>query len=299
MWGLPARSAEAFPENARAPREPVNGIRMRGPGSPGSARSALRVVGLPAGRVRSARRCGRRPVQTANVGEAGQLARGFRGRLRSRRQVEGSIRVSGHWPRVRLVSATVAVVAVAGSIGLFVVRMRMRADAPEMPFSDLLTALDDGRVAAITVTGDALDVRLSDGRLLRTVAPANYVAANPSFVPQLAAKQVRFEVRSTAEPGAYSYGALVVGLSFVALLGFALYRVTTGRIPTLEAKTREADPQQATVTFEDVAGVDEAKEEVREIVDFLREPQRFAAIGGRIPKGVRLVGPPGTGKTLL
>ena len=78
-----------------------------------------------------------------------------------------------------------------------------------------------------------------------------------------------------------------------------LYRVTCGRIPALESKTREADPEQSTVTFADVAGVDEAKEEVKEIVDFLREPARFAAIGGRIPKGVLLVGPPGTGKTLL
>jgi cell division protease FtsH len=75
--------------------------------------------------------------------------------------------------------------------------------------------------------------------------------------------------------------------------------VTSGRIPALETKTREVDPESVPVTFEDVAGVDEAKEEVKEIVDFLREPERFAAIGGRIPKGVLLVGPPGTGKTLL
>ncbi len=75
--------------------------------------------------------------------------------------------------------------------------------------------------------------------------------------------------------------------------------MTSGRIPALESKTREADPESTTVTFADVAGVDEAKEEVKEIVDFLREPERFSAIGGRIPKGVLLVGPPGTGKTLL
>jgi AAA+ superfamily predicted ATPase len=78
-----------------------------------------------------------------------------------------------------------------------------------------------------------------------------------------------------------------------------LYRITSGRIPNLESRTRTANPDEQTVTFEDVAGVDEAKEEVKEIVDFLREPSRFSAIGGRIPKGVLLVGPPGTGKTLL
>jgi cell division protease FtsH len=76
------------------------------------------------------------------------------------------------------------------------------------------------------------------------------------------------------------------------VLGLTLYRVTTGRIPALESKTREAGKEATTVTFDDVAGVDEAKEEVKEIVDFLREPERFSAIGGRIPKGVLLVGPP-------
>ena len=85
----------------------------------------------------------------------------------------------------------------------------------------------------------------------------------------------------------------LLGLVFVGVLGFTLYRVTSGRIPALESKTREADPEATTVTFADVAGVDEAKEEVKEIVDFLREPARFSAIGGRIPKGVLLVGPSG------
>jgi cell division protease FtsH len=76
-----------------------------------------------------------------------------------------------------------------------------------------------------------------------------------------------------------------------------LFRVT-GRVTTLE-KVRTVDPNNMTVTFNDVAGVDEAKDEVREIVDFLKDPGRFSAIGGRIPRGILLVGPPGTGKTLL
>ena len=137
------------------------------------------------------------------------------------------------------------------------------------------------------------------GELFRTVAPANYVTANAAFVPDLAKRNVRIDVRSVPEQTAYSYGALVLGLGFVGLLAFTMYRVTSGRIPALESKTREADSETTTVTFADVAGVDEAKEEVKEIVDFLREPERFSAIGGRIPKGVLLVGPPGTGKTLL
>jgi cell division protease FtsH len=125
------------------------------------------------------------------------------------------------------------------------------------------------------------------------------VTANPSFVPDLAKRGVRLDVRPPADPAAYNYGALALGVVFVAILGFTLYRVTSGRIPALESKTREADREAERITFADVAGVDEAKEEVKEIVDFLREPSRFSAIGGRIPKGVLLVGPPGTGKTLL
>jgi cell division protease FtsH len=95
------------------------------------------------------------------------------------------------------------------------------------------------------------------------------------------------------------YASTILGFVFMGVVGFSLYRVTSGRIPALESKTRQAKESSLTVTFADVAGVDEAKEEVKEIVDFLREPGRFAAIGGRIPKGVLLVGPPGTGKTLL
>jgi cell division protease FtsH len=171
--------------------------------------------------------------------------------------------------------------------------------AVSVPFSDLLRDLDHTAVASVVVNGDALEFTLTDGQRFRTIAPANYVSGNASFVQELARKNVRLDVRPTSEPATVSYGALVLGIGFVAFLGFTLFRVTTGRIPALENKTREADAESRTVTFADVAGVEEAKEEVKDIVDFLREPGRFSAIGGRIPKGVLLVGPPGTGKTLL
>ena len=137
---------------------------------------------------------------------------------------------------------------------------------------------------------------------MRTTAPANYVTANPSFVSGARQEEsVRIDVRTAVRDSRPTATArLLLGLAFRrACSAFTLYRVTSGRIPALESKTREADPEARPVTFDDVAGVDEAKEEVKEIVDFLREPGRFAAIGGRIPKGVLLVGPPGTGKTLL
>jgi cell division protease FtsH len=184
-----------------------------------------------------------------------------------------------------------------GTVMLF--RMGRGPVAQPVPFSDLLRQLERGAVSEVVVSGDALEYKLTSGEQYRTVAPANYVTTNTAFVPELAKRNVRIDVRTVPEQSAYSYGALVLGLGFVGLLAFTMYRVTSGRIPALESKTREADAESTTVTFADVAGVDEAKEEVKEIVDFLREPGRFSAIGGRIPKGVLLVGPPGTGKTLL
>ena len=103
----------------------------------------------------------------------------------------------------------------------------------------------------------------------------------------------------TPEPAALSYGAIVTAAAFFALLGFTVYRTTAGPHSTTPAGRASPNAGDRSITFQDVAGVDEAKDEVKEIVDFLREPERFSAIGGRIPKGVLLVGPPGTGKTLL
>jgi len=181
----------------------------------------------------------------------------------------------------------------------FTMRAHKTPEMAQVPFSDLLQQVDQGAVAGIVVTGDSVEFTLRDGQTLRTVAPPNYLTANATFVPELAKRNVRIDVRPLTEPAAYSYGAIALAVVFMTLLGLTLYRVTTGRIPALESKTREADTKESPVTFADVAGVDEAKEEVRELVDFLREPERFSAIGGRIPKGVLLVGPPGTGKTLL
>jgi cell division protease FtsH len=202
------------------------------------------------------------------------------------------------WSRRRILSiaGVVLLALVATGLGL---RSRLAVDVAEVPFSDLLRAADQDLVSEIVVNGDSLDVKLTDGKTMRTVAPANYLAANSAFISELAKKRVRIVVQTSPEQTAYSYGALALGVVFMTLVGFTLYRVTSGRIPALEAKTREANSEETTVTFADVAGVDEAKEEVKEIVDFLREPGRFSAIGGRIPKGVLLVGPPGTGKTLL
>jgi cell division protease FtsH len=199
--------------------------------------------------------------------------------------------------RAIVIAVTLVIAAMVG--GLLVLRARRGPSIAHVPFSALLRDLETGTVSAVVVAGDNLEVTLSNGETFRTTAPANYVTASPAFVADLASKHVRIDVQPLSEPSAYNYIAPVLGVGFIAALGFMMYRITSGRIPALESKMREADAETMTVTFEDVAGVDEAKEEVKELVDFLRDPGRFTAIGGRIPKGVLLVGSPGTGKTLL
>jgi cell division protease FtsH len=199
--------------------------------------------------------------------------------------------------RAIIIAATLLLIAVSG--GLMLVRARRAPAVARAPFSDLLRHLDNGTVSAVVVNGDTLDFTIAGGQTFRTTAPVNYVTVNAAFVADLAKKHVRIEVQTLPEQSPYSVGALLLGLGIISALGFMMYRVTSGRIPALESRTREAVADAMTVTFADVAGVDEAKEEVKELVDFLREPGRFEAIGGRIPKGVLLVGPPGTGKTLL
>jgi cell division protease FtsH len=206
---------------------------------------------------------------------------------------------AGKWSRQRAAWIAAPAVVLVAFVGMLLMRSRTTVALAEVPFSDLLRDLDRGQVEQVVVNGDTLSFTLAGGQSLQTNAPPNYVTANPSFIPDLAKQHVRIEIRTAPEQNAYSYGALILGIGFLGLLGLALYRITSGRIPALESKTRTANPEESTITFADVAGVDEAKEEVKEIVDFLREPGRFSAIGGRIPKGVLLVGPPGTGKTLL
>ena len=185
----------------------------------------------------------------------------------------------------------------AAPAGLFIVRQP--AAEPPMPFSEFLRRLDDGTVAQVTFGDPAIEVAFKDGSAATTFAPPDFLAANASFVTDLVKRQIVVDVVPGKDPRSLSWSALAMAAGFFALLAFTVYRTTSGRIPSVSSRTRVADRDANVVTFQDVAGVDEAKDEVKEIVDFLREPQRFSAVGGRIPKGILLVGPPGTGKTLL
>jgi cell division protease FtsH len=189
------------------------------------------------------------------------------------------------------------VVTIAAAAGIYVARRP--ATPPVVAFSDFIQHVESGAVKQVRIGEQALEVTLRDGHVLTTVAPAEFMSSNSAFVGDLFKRKIRVEVMAPEDPTSLSWSAISFVAAFFALLCFTVYRTTAGKIPSMTSRTRLADRTNNVITFQDVAGVDEAKDEVKEIVDFLKEPQRFAAVGGRIPKGVLLVGPPGTGKTLL
>ena len=206
----------------------------------------------------------------------------------------------GKLPRTRVFWMIAgALVLILSVVSFYWLRPSAQPAPANAAFSDFLHDIEAGRVRHVTQAQEALEFDLVDGSRHVTVAPQGYVASSPTFVTDLARRGIRFDVKAGEETHAASgYGAMGFGLLLLGFAGLALFRAINGRVPTLE-KARTIDPQQVTITFADVAGIDEAKDEVREIVDFLKEPERFAEIGGRIPRGVLLIGPPGTGKTLL
>jgi cell division protease FtsH len=206
---------------------------------------------------------------------------------------------AGHKPRKKKIWLGVSAVAVLLVLGGAYGYQLLQADVPaSVPFSVFLRDVGAGGVRSVTVADSGLLFERKDGSKAQTVAPAGYVASNPTFVTSLTDRGISLDVIQPAASRAGTYTALIIGLLFFGFAALALFRIITGRVPTLE-KAQTIDPEQVTVTFKDVAGVDEAKDEVQEIVDFLKHPERFTSIGGRIPRGVLLVGPPGTGKTLL
>ncbi len=197
-------------------------------------------------------------------------------------------------PRVYIPVLVALLIAIVGSVHM----LRQQTEPPELAFSDFLRNIEQGQVAQVRFAAGGIDVTLRDGAVTHTVPPPEFMAASAGFVTDLAKRNVRIEVQAAPEPGTLSGSALALAGAFLALLGFTVYRTTAGRIHT-PGRAKIAEPGDQVITFQDVAGVDEAKDEVKEIVDFLRHPDRFSAVGGRIPKGVLLIGPPGTGKTLL
>ena len=167
-------------------------------------------------------------------------------------------------------------------------------------FSEFLADVEGGNIKDVTINGNEIKGDYQNGRdSFHTIAPANY----PKLFDLLQDKKVQM---TFSDPNSSGWITMLVQSSpFILLIGFWIFmmrQMQSGGNKALsfgKSRARLHSTQQRKVTFKDVAGVEEAKEELQEIIEFLREPQKFQKLGGRIPKGVLLIGSPGTGKTLL
>ncbi|MBZ5505577.1 MAG: ATP-dependent zinc metalloprotease FtsH [Acidobacteriia bacterium] len=171
----------------------------------------------------------------------------------------------------------------------------------EIPYTEFMSNLNQNNIAEVTIEGNVARGKLRNGSMYHSVVPAT----NPALLTALDAHK---DVTKTTfkDSQGWNWSMALLQFSPFILLGvlwFVMIRqMQTGGNKALsfgKSRARLLSMQQKKITFKDVAGVDEAKEELREIIEFLREAQKFQKLGGRIPKGVLLVGHPGTGKTLL
>jgi len=166
-------------------------------------------------------------------------------------------------------------------------------------FSDFMTQVEAGDVKEVTVNGNEIRGKRASGDSFKTIVPFGY----DKPLDQLLAKKVQVTVINDQAPTFTTI--LITFAPYAILLGiwiFFMRQMQAGGNKAMsfgKSKARLLASQQRKITFKDVAGVEEAKEELQEIIEFLKEPQKFQKLGGRIPKGVLLMGPPGTGKTLL
>jgi cell division protease FtsH len=168
-----------------------------------------------------------------------------------------------------------------------------------LKFSEFMQQVEAGQVQDVTITGNEIRGHNAAHEAFKTFTPTRY----EKLVDALLAKNVQVTVQS--DQTSTWANVLISAAPFVLLIGFWVFfmrQMQSGGNKALsfgKSKAKLLASQQKKVTFKDVAGVDEAKEELQEIIEFLREPQKFQKLGGRIPKGVLLMGPPGTGKTLM
>ena len=176
---------------------------------------------------------------------------------------------------------------------------QQRAGSSDLPFSQFLTEADGGRVRDVTIQGPELTGHFTDGRTFQTYAPPF-----PGLTQRLVDKGVQVQARAPGEQVPWFVALLAQWFPVLLLIGLWIFmsrqiQGAGGKAMGFgKSKAKLLTEAHGRVTFEDVAGIDEAKQDLQEIVEFLRDPQKFQRLGGRIPRGVLLVGPPGTGKTL-
>ncbi len=169
----------------------------------------------------------------------------------------------------------------------------------ELVFSDFMMKTERGEVSEVTIRDNHVSGVLRDGSKFKT-----YTTSYPDLVRILREKDVRIIAKPPEEPSWYIVFLMTWGpfILFIGLWIFFMRQMQVGGNKALsfgKSRARLISEDRKKVTFSDVAGVDEAKQEVEEIIEFLKDPPKFQKLGGRIPKGVLVVGPPGTGKTLL
>ena len=170
----------------------------------------------------------------------------------------------------------------------------------EVVFSDFMDKVEEGQINEVVISGDNISGKYMDGQAFQTTAPPK----DPDLIKSLRQKNVRIVVVPPEQTSWYM-SILISWFPMLLLLGiwiFFMRQMQAGGGKAMsfgKSKARLLNDTKNKTTFKDVAGVDEAKEELHEIIEFLKEPQKFSKLGGKIPKGVLLVGPPGTGKTLL
>jgi cell division protease FtsH len=170
----------------------------------------------------------------------------------------------------------------------------------KMSFSEFLTNIDNGRVVQVEIQGNNINGILADGKTFKTYAPND-----PNLVEKLTSKGVSITAAPLEDKMPSVLGILLSWFPMLLLIAvwiFFMRQMQGGKGGAMgfgKSKAKLLSESRGKVTFKDVAGIDEAKEEVEEIIEFLKDPRKFKRLGAQIPKGALLIGPPGTGKTLL